>query len=227
MKKLLIYFAAMPIMVMGICLGACNNKAHSNRDVDDEEEEVENVVSDEDEADGLDDNADAGYIPTTDMMTFDVHGPVKSIAYQGSQQVTVYFDEDGAVSRITQINLVDSVVELADLSRDDKGRIVQIAWESDTPWVTVLSYQDDSSLPNNYASTNLMGNYISYTYSCNESGDIVSAEFEEAVHGMPVQQYTCDVEYLNRDRHGNWLRCVLENSDGGDEINRTVTYYPE
>lgn len=234
MNKKFLTITAIAVLALGMSLGACKNNRNSDR-YDDDEDDIEEVNDDLDdvetveEADEEDQEADEEegiYIPTNDMLTFDVNGPVKQIVYkQSGGDVYVYFDEEGDVLRIASKSGDDSMAD-AEIERDDQGRIVGISWEEEYPWVYRLDYYDDGKV-SQQTYTNQMGNYIAYSYHYNVNGHDTTADYEQAVHGEIAEAYEYEIVFSAEDHHDNWTRCTMECQEGGEDLYRSISYHHE
>ena len=230
MSKKYLTIAATAVLAFGMSLGACKNKSNSDR-YDDDEDDIEEVEDDPDdlvivEEDEEADEEEGIYVPTNDMMTFDVKGPVKQIVIKHSgSDVYVYFDEEGDVYRIANKSGDGNMAD-AEIERDDQGRIVGVSWEEEFPWVYRLDYNDDGKV--SYQTyTNQTGNYIAYSYHYNVNGHDTTADYEQAVHGGIVEAYEYEVIFSAEDHHDNWTRCTMEYQDGGEDLYRSITYHNE
>lgn len=231
MSKKYLTMAATAVLALGMSLGACKNKSNSDR-YDDDEDDIEEMDDDLDDADIVEEEAEEAdeeegiYVPTNDMVTFDVTGPVKQIVYkQSGGDVYVYFDEDGDVYRVASKSGDDSMAD-AEIERDDQGRIVGLSWEEEYPWVYRLDYNDDGKVSLQMY-TNQMGNYIGYTYHYSDKGRVTTADYEQAVHGEIAEAYEYDVVFSAKDHHDNWTRCTMECQEGGDDLYRSINYLDE
>lgn len=223
-SKLVLALAA---FFMFFAIAACDSKkSKKDRDEDDTEE-----VADEEETDEDEDDADEkdDYL-TQDLATFDLRGEVIAVKYTADEHmepVTVQFEEDGTLKSIYKFDTEGSVDE-GTIDRDRKGRIETITFETLSPWVTNLTYDNSSMLPKSDTDTNQMGNYVTRTYKRDDDGNIVKTEFEEAVHGGIVEddeEYT--VKFSNYDEHGNWRRVTFKHGSYTTFLKRTIVYKGE
>ena len=236
MSKKYFTIAATAVLALGMSLGACKNKTNSDRYYDDEDEDdVEEVDEDlnEDEAVEEGEKADEAeeeegiYVPTNDMLTFDVKGPVKQVVVkQGNEEFYIDFDEECDVYHIAR-KTRDSNMEDAEIDRDDQGRIICVSWESDFPWIYTLGYGDAGGKVTHEMYTNQVGNYIGYFFHYDVNGHDTTADYEQAVHGEVYEAYHYEVVFMSEDHHDNWTRCTMECQEGGHDIYRSITYYNE
>ena len=197
---------------------SCNNKSKKEKD------DTEKVEDEKDDAEEKDD-----YL-TQDLASFDLRGEVIAVKYTGDEHtepVVVQFNDDGSLKDIHKMG-VEGNADKGIIVRDEKKRIISIAFESQAPWTTFLSYDDGSMLPQSCIESNQMGNYTCTTYERDEDGNIVKVEFEEGVHGYDVDHpEETVIKLTDQDSHGNWLRCTTTQGEYSTFIQRTIIYKGE
>lgn len=199
---------------------SCGNKSKkASSSVDDDDDEATEEMEDEDLAES--------YL-SQDLATFDLYGQAISVHYERGEHtypVTVRFSKQGRVLEIIRTDgQGDS--EKASLTRDDDGRIEWISWESDSPWVTSLSYEGEGFVaPSQCMETNQMGNYTAERYLRDADGRLLSMKFEEAIHGNTVEGEPEHVVRLSDyDERGNWLTCTITAGQYTFVTCRTISY---
>lgn len=219
------YVLALATIFMIFAFSSCDGKkSKKDKDIDDTEEVADEEETDEDNASEKED-----YL-TQDLATFDLRGHVIAVKYTADEHmepVTVQFEEDGSLKNVYKFD-VEGNVDEGTISRDRKGRIERISFETLSPWETLLSYENGSMVPKSDTDSNQMGNSISRTYERDEDGNIEKVKFEETVHGGIVEdndEYT--VKLTDYDEHGNWRRVTFKHGSYTTFIKRTIVYEGE
>ena len=214
-SKFVLLFAAFFMM---FAVAACDGKKNKkDKDENDAEE-----VKDEDSEEGA-------YL-TQDLATFDLRGEVIAVKYTADEHmepVTVLFDDNGSLKGIYKFD-VEGGIDEATVDRDADDRIETIDFPTLEPWVTTLTYNDDSMLPVSDMDTNQMGNGICRTYERDEDGNITKVTFEETVHGGVVEdneEYT--VKLSDVDEHDNWRHVAFKHGSQTTFMKRTIVYKGE
>lgn len=161
-----------------------------------------------------------------DLATFDLRGNVAQVIYdmgEHSLPVVAQFDADGKLTSLVRI-IGEDDSEQAEWEVDDNERIAFISWEEDAPWVTILEYEDGAKLPTTYMSTNQMGNYISVTYHRDADGNLVSATYEEGIHGGTLDPEEHTFTFTDFDDMGNWQTCTNRSADYVTVTKRSIKY---
>lgn len=85
----------------------------------------------------------------------------------------VQFDTNGKVTSIVRTSSGGNK-ENAEILYDGLDKIETISFESDDPWINVLTYGDGERFqaPVTYTTTNQMGNYTEVTYQRDSTGII-------------------------------------------------------
>lgn len=167
-----------------------------------------------------------------DLATFDLYGKVESVNYDQGEHVlpvSVKFDSNGKVTSIVRADSGGNK-ENAEILYDGSGKIETICFESDAPWINVLTYGDGEGFqaPITYTTTNQMGNYTEVTYQRDSNGLVNGIQREESIHFALVEDndpYT--IELSDFDRTGNWLLCIKKWGDYTFIIKRTISYYQQ
>ena len=167
-----------------------------------------------------------------DLATFDLYGKVESVNYDQGEHVLpvcVKFDSNGKVTSIVRADSGGNK-ENAEILYDGSGKIETICFESDAPWINVLTYGDGEGFqaPITYTTTNQMGNYTEVTYQRDSNGLVNGIQREESIHFALVEDndpYT--IELSDFDRTGNWLLCIKKWGDYTFIIKRTISYYQQ
>lgn len=167
-----------------------------------------------------------------DLATFDLYGKVESVNYDQGEHVLpvcVQFDTNGKVTSIVRTGSGGNK-ENAEILYDGLDKIETISFESDDPWINVLTYGDGEGFqaPVTYTTTNQMGNYTEVTYQRDSTGLVIGIQREESIHFALVEDndpYT--VELSDFDSMGNWLLCTKKWGDYTFIIKRTITYYQQ
>ena len=167
-----------------------------------------------------------------DLASFDLYGKVESVNYDQGEHVLpvcVQFDTNGKVTSIVRTGSGGNK-ENAEILYDGLDKIETISFESDDPWINVLTYGDGEGFqaPVTYTTTNQMGNYTEVTYQRDSTGLVIGIQREESIHFAPVEDndpYT--VELSDFDSKGNWLLCTKKWGDYTFIIKRTITYYQQ
>ena len=214
-SKFVLFFAA---LFMIFAVTACDGKKSEKDKDENDTEEVENEDSEKDD-----------YI-TQDLATFDLRGQVVAVKYTADEHmepVTVLFEEDGSLKGIYKFD-VEGGIDEATVERDEEGRIETIAFPTLEPWVTNLSYDDNSMLPVSDMDNNQMGNSTCRMYERDEDGNIVKTTFEETVHGGQVEDdEDYSVKLSDIDEHSNWCRVTFKHGDYSHFLKRTIVYKGE
>jgi hypothetical protein len=150
-------------------------------------------------------------------------------------------DEQFVQMTITRVNhtgkrtiddeiLLEYPEELSSIPGIDVAKLCWHLFESDDPWINVLTYGDGEGFqaPVTYTTTNQMGNYTEVTYQRDSNGLVIDIQREESIHFAPVEDndpYT--VELSDFDSKGNWLLCTKKWGDYTFIIKRTITYYQQ
>ncbi|MBR5073979.1 MAG: hypothetical protein IKX26_01975 [Bacteroidales bacterium] len=167
-----------------------------------------------------------------DLATFDLYGKVESVNYDKGEHtlpVCVQFDTNGKVTSIVRTDSGGNK-ENAQILYDGSDKIETILFESDDPWINVLTYRDGEGFqaPITYTTTNQMGNYTEVTYQRDSSGIVTGIQREESIHFALVEDndpYT--IELSDFDRMGNWLLCTKKWGEYTFVIKRTISYYQQ
>ena len=167
-----------------------------------------------------------------DLATFDLYGRVESVNYDQGEHVLpvcVQFDTNGKVTSIVRTDSGGNK-ENAELLYDDSDRIETISFESDAPWINVLTYGDGEGFlaPVTYTTTNQMDNYTEVTYQRDSNGLVIGIQREEYIHFNLVEDndpYT--IELSDFDRMGNWLLCTKKWGEYTFVIKRAISYYQQ
>ncbi len=221
MNRNSITLAAIAILSMAmITLSSCNETPQSNNksDVD------STAVAD----DNIDVEVQKTYL-TQDLATFDLYGQVSSVRYDQGEHtypVVITFDKQGNLTSIIKEG-VNGDAEEGNVSRNDEnGRIEELWWVSDDPWITIFKYDGDGIVPPSQTmDTNQMGNYTLETYQRDADGNLVEVDFEEAVHGSIVEGEPKHVTTLSDfDTSGNWQTCTTKTGDYTFVTKRSISY---
>ena len=167
-----------------------------------------------------------------DLATFDLYGRVESVSYDQGEHtlpVCIQFDTNGKVTSIVRTDSGGNK-ENAELLYDGSGRIETICFESDAPWINVLTYGDGDGFqaPVTYTTTNQMDNYTEVTYQRDSNGLVVGIQREEYIHFNLVEDndpYT--IELSDFDQMGNWLLCTKKWGEYIFIIKRAISYYQQ
>ena len=217
-SKFVLFFAA---FFMIFAVAACDGKKNKK---DKDEDDAEEVDSEDSEA------SDKEAYITQDLATFDLRGEVIAVKYTADEHmepVTVLFKDNGSLKGIYKFD-VEGGIDEATVYPDVEGRIETIAFPTLEPWVTILTYDDDSMLPVSDMDTNQMGNGTCRTYERDEDGNITKVTFEETIHGGTVEdndEYT--VKLSDIDEHGNWRRVTFKHGSYTTFLKRTIIYKGE
>lgn len=209
-------------------IAACDGKKNKKKDKEDTEM-TDDAEEDEEDADEEDADKKDAYL-TQDLATFDLRGEVIAVKYTADEHmepVSVIFEDDGSLKSIYKFDVEGSVDE-GTVERDAIDRIGYIAFQTLSPWVTILNYGEDSMLPISDMDTNQMGNGIGRTYQRDADGNITKVEYEEVVHGQNVEdndEYT--VKLSDYDEHGNWRRATFKHGTSTQFLRRTIVYKGE
>ena len=232
MMKKMLYYIAVAAVFMLVAGCSCSSEKEKNRKASTEDwntemaADGEDAESQEDESIADDSEQKDDYL-TQDLATFDLRGHVASVKYSGDntmEPVVVEFNDEGRLKSIVKYDS-EGNAEKGTIERDEKGRIVSISFESNSPWVTILDYRDDSMLPYSSLDTNNSGNFNSTTYHRDDDGNLLSVEVEEGIHGNMVEQTDETVIQLTEtDSHGNWLRCTTTKGDYTTFLKREISY---
>ena len=196
----------------------------------DNEELLEKTDADND---AVSDEESVNTTPTTylsqDLATFDLFGKVLSVSYAANAEIsaTITFDADGTLKDFSQPD-GGGDKEQASIIRDNRGRIEEIAFESEDPWLTMFSYAEEDGFlpPASYINTNTMGNFIIEKYHWQTAPHTVSVETEEYVHFGKLEDTPERVINLSDfDSHGNWQTCINKDADYTLTIKRTINYH--
>ncbi len=165
-----------------------------------------------------------------DLATFELYGRVQSVTYtqEHSFPITVQFNDTGNVTAIVRV-VSEEEKENAEVQYNDANRIEYIRFESDSPWVTILGYEEGDGFraPRTYTSSNQVGNYIEETYHRDSKGLVTNVEVQEVVHfGTVENDEAVSIEFSDFDKKGNWLKCTIKHGDTAFVKVRAITYFP-
>ncbi|MBR2234477.1 MAG: hypothetical protein IJ892_05435 [Prevotella sp.] len=227
MKKQYFVMAVAAIFAWATVCSCGSKDKSSTAQTDDADEEIVEDDEDEDEADEeFNDKADYFYL-SADMALLDLYGPVQSAVYSERNQADVNLRFGCDAYLISMTRIVDGKPEVANLLRDARGRITDIEWYSDDPWVTMFDYgQDIMPQPVLYISTNRMGNSVTFEFTRDDYGRISHVERTETVHfGEVEDQPAVSIKMGDTDSYGNWLQCTIDEGDyGKNVIKRSIKY---
>jgi hypothetical protein len=228
MNKMMNYIGLAAVILLAAA-SSCGNKSKTDKQLIDEmmQESIEAALDSAEEVQMVAEELQNDYL-TQDLATFDLRGQVASVKYSGDntmEPVLVTFNADGSLKSITKFDS-EGNGDVAEIERDEKGRIVSISFESNSPWVTMLDYRDDSMLPHSTLDTNNSGNFTSTTYLRDDDGNIVKVEVEEGIHGEMVEQTNEPIIKLTEaDSHANWLRYTFTQGDYSTFLIREISYF--
>ena len=222
MKKKYLVMAVAAIFVLATAT-SCGSKDKSNKEqAEAMEEEVDEEEAEEEDGEEVD-----HYYLSPDMALFDLYGKVQSVVYSEKNRPDVTFNFDNEAYLISMTRIVDGKPEVANLPRDAVGRITEIQWYGDDPWVTMFDYgQDIMPRPEQYISTNRTGNSITYEFTRGDDGRITHTKRTEVVHFGEVEGGPAvKISFANKDSHDNWLKCTIDEEDyGKNVITRCIKY---
>ncbi len=166
-----------------------------------------------------------------DLATFELYGRVQSVTYtqEHSFPITVQFNDTGNVTAIVRV-VSEVEKENAEFQYNNVKQIEYIRFESDSPWVTLLGYEegDGFKAPRTYTSSNQVGNYIEETYHRDSKGLVTNVELQEVVHfGTVENNEPVSIEFSDFDKKGNWLKCTIKHGDTAFVKVRTITYFSD
>lgn len=208
-----------------ICACSNKDKGSSEATAGSDTEEVDEVAEEKEEEET------ASEYLSHDLATFDLYGQVRSATYELSGHdgtVVVKFDAKGQVTSVARLS-DEGAPELAEIIKvSGSDRIDFVGFESDAPWLTAFSYDDNAkgfTAPTLTTETNQMGNYTGYTYKRDDDGRLKSAQYEEAVHGNIVTALRCPITTRSYDRYGNWQECTIKQGDATIVYKRKLVYH--
>ena len=224
MKKKYYVMAVAAIFTLATAT-SCSSKEKGNKQVDATEAEVD---EDEDDGENEEETVEVDHFyRSPDMALFDLYGKVQSVVYSEKNRPDVTMRFDGDAYLISMTRIADGKPEVAVVERDAVGRITEIQWYSDDPWVTMFDYgQDIMPRPEQYISTNRTGNSITYAFTRDDDGRITHTKRTEVVHFGEVEGGPAvHISFADADSHDNWLRCTIDEEDYGKTVvTRSIKY---